>query len=368
MLMRVLRKVYRKSGLPGLVYRVQKPLLENRVLPDADAAEARRCLEAFSADAVQSCRGENSIGSDYDLEIIIPAYKVERYLHRCMRSVLDQKTGYRVHVTCIDDGSPDATGAMLDEYGGREDLVIIHQKNQGLSAARNAGMRVANGKYLMFVDSDDELMPGALETLLSVAFAQDADIVQGGWVRTTQDGIAFEQYPFRDGPAAADELSGFACGKLLKSDLFRDVVFPVNTLFEDSVMRQIVQPRARRIYGVKTPVYRYRANLQSISYMSQKAKKSLDSLWITLRLYEDRKYFGLKTDQAYYEYLLRMAVLTYQRTKDMPEEVKRAIFVVYADFLARNCAQMNTQKHGDLERALRTGRYALYRAYCQSVW
>ena len=97
------------------------------------------------------------------ISVIVPVYNVERYLRRCVGSILHQ-TDRNLEVLLVDDGSTDASGAICDEYAAQEERVTaVHQKNGGLSAARNAGLERAQGTYLCFVDSDDFLDSRMLE-------------------------------------------------------------------------------------------------------------------------------------------------------------------------------------------------------------
>lgn len=99
------------------------------------------------------------------ISVIVPVYNVERYLRRCVDSILHQ-TYRNLEVLLVDDGSTDASGAICDEYAAQEECVTaVHQKNGGLSAARNTGLERAQGTYLCFVDSDDFLDSRMLETL-----------------------------------------------------------------------------------------------------------------------------------------------------------------------------------------------------------
>ena len=99
------------------------------------------------------------------VSIIVPVYKVEPYLRRCVDSILDQ-TFTDFELILVDDGSPDNCPAICDEYAEQDDRVkVVHKANGGLSSARNAGMAVANGKYYLFCDSDDYVSPYWCETL-----------------------------------------------------------------------------------------------------------------------------------------------------------------------------------------------------------
>lgn len=117
--------------------------------------------------------------------IIVPVYKVEKYLRRCIDSILKQ-TIQDFELILIDDGSPDKSGEICDEYAEKDSrIVVIHQKNAGVSAARNAGIDMAKGEYIVFVDSDDEIRERYLECM----DASDADLVVSGVENIGPDGI-----------------------------------------------------------------------------------------------------------------------------------------------------------------------------------
>lgn len=111
------------------------------------------------------------------ISIVVPIYKVEKFLCRCLDSVLAQ-TFKDFEVICINDGSPDSCGKLLEEYAKKDARIkIITQKNQGLSVTRNNGLKEARGKYVLFLDSDDCIHPKLLEITWSFATKYDADIV-----------------------------------------------------------------------------------------------------------------------------------------------------------------------------------------------
>lgn len=103
------------------------------------------------------------MGSLAKISVIVPVYNVERYLPQCLQSCMDQ-TLDDVEIICVDDGSTDRSGEIAEEYAARDSRIqVIHKKNGGLSSARNAGLAVASGEWLMFLDSDDFLQPNACE-------------------------------------------------------------------------------------------------------------------------------------------------------------------------------------------------------------
>lgn len=140
-----------------------------------------------------------------ELSIIVPVYKVEPYLRRCLDSILAQ-TFRDFELILIDDGSPDNCGAICDEYAAKDSrIIVIHQKNQGVSAARNAGLDIARGTYLGFVDSDDWIEPEMYETMLATAREKNVDVVVCGIRHCDTDGkTVFEELLTEEYFAAAD--------------------------------------------------------------------------------------------------------------------------------------------------------------------
>lgn len=109
------------------------------------------------------------------LSIIVPVYKAEKHLDRCVESILSQTYG-NIELVLVDDGSPDACPAMCDSWAKRDWRVrVIHKKNNGASSARNAGLDMASGEYIGFVDADDFVEPDMYETLMKNALENNAD-------------------------------------------------------------------------------------------------------------------------------------------------------------------------------------------------
>lgn len=166
------------------------------------------------------------------LSIIVPVYNVEPYLKRCIDSILDQ-TFKDFELILIDDGSPDGCPKICDEYSRADDRVtVVHQKNAGVSSARNAGLKIAKGKYIGFVDPDDYIERDMYELMMNEAKKNSSDIVCVNWlidngseiiqnkltsdVPETMDRITFVKHIF-DSPRT---IAGSSCNKIfLRSKL-----------------------------------------------------------------------------------------------------------------------------------------------------
>lgn len=125
---------------------------------------------------------------DIKISVIVPVYNVERYLERCVKSILEQSLK-DIEIILIDDGSPDNCPAICDQYASQyKNVKVIHKENQGLGFARNSGMEMASGEYLAFVDSDDYIAPNSLKRLYEEAQKYHADTVIGLYNRVNNDG------------------------------------------------------------------------------------------------------------------------------------------------------------------------------------
>ena len=125
------------------------------------------------------------------LTIIIPVYNTAPYLPDCLTSILGQ-TFSDFELLLIDDGSTDGSGTICDEYANKDNRIrVFHKENGGVSSARNLGLDNARGEWFYFVDSDDELLPGSLQTLVD-GITEDVDIVGGGYERFGSKGELLE--------------------------------------------------------------------------------------------------------------------------------------------------------------------------------
>ncbi len=128
---------------------------------------------------------------DKKISVIVPVYKVEKYLARCVDSIIDQ-TYKNLEIILVDDGSPDGCGAMCDEYAKKDERIkVIHKENGGLSSARNAGLDIATGDYIAFVDSDDRITPDAYENLLKALDGKSDAIANFMYEREMESGETF---------------------------------------------------------------------------------------------------------------------------------------------------------------------------------
>ena len=122
------------------------------------------------------------------VSVIVPVYKTEKFIHRCIDSVLNQ-TYSNWEMILVDDGSPDACGQICDSYAEKDGRIhVIHQENQGLSAARNAGIKICKGEWIYFLDSDDFIVEDALEKMIFFSKSGTYDIIMEARIAGLPDG------------------------------------------------------------------------------------------------------------------------------------------------------------------------------------
>lgn len=305
--------------------------------------------------AIRKTRLPNS-KSNLMLDIIVPAYNMENYIDDCINSILKQKTQYSFRIIIIDDGSSDSTGSRIDNYQNNNNVVIIHQKNGGLSAARNMGLIRSSAKYVMFVDSDDCLPRFAVEKMLNIAVSYNADIVAGSYCNFRVFKWIRKEYRQKEGILnSARDLKGHACAKVIRRSMFSNIQFPEKYWFEDSIMNQIMYPNAKIIMGINDIVYYRRINLNSITRTSAGNVRSLDSLWVTLRLMKDREQLNMQCTDDYFEYLLDQIVLTQNRLSKLDAKIQRNAFYVMSYQINKRFSEFSTNRKSklSLEEAIR---------------
>ena len=210
------------------------------------------------------------------ISVVIPVYRVEQYLRRCVDSVLAQ-TYTQIEVILVDDGSPDGCPAICDAYAREDGRVrVIHQKNAGLSGARNRGIEAAEGEWLAFVDSDDYLAPEFLERLYRACVDTDSEMSVCRWeyVKGEQPipecgSGAVRTYSGREMLANLSRPDGayfvVAWNKLYRRELFQDIRYPLGRIHEDEATTYRVYARVNRAAYVDSSLYGYFVTPTSIT-------------------------------------------------------------------------------------------------------
>lgn len=212
-----------------------------------------------------------------EVSVIVPVYKVEKYLTVCVDSILNQ-TFDDFELILVDDGSPDRCGEMCDEYALKDERIkVIHQANAGLSAARNVGITSAVGEWITFIDSDDIVDKDYLRILYQLQEKYNAEVT------------VCDEYRFRDGEErqliiASEKVESYtgrdavkslysnteegipimAWGKLYKRILFSGISFPIGKIHEDDATVPFLLYKAKKVVWQRTALYGYRQREDSI--------------------------------------------------------------------------------------------------------
>lgn len=215
------------------------------------------------------------------ISVIVPVYNVEPYLRDCVDSILAQ-TYTNLEIILVDDGSPDNCPAICDEYAAKDArVIVIHRENGGLSDARNAGLSVCRGEYIMFVDSDDLLTANAVEVLYNLAKEQQVPFVIGGHQRFNKSSETVEQPEslqvkrFSKTEAMEDILrNGCASwGRIYHHSIHKDILFPKGEINEDEAIVLQILDRCENAVKTDQVVYLYRCRPESITTTKFSPKK-----------------------------------------------------------------------------------------------
>ncbi len=265
------------------------------------------------------------------ISVIVPVYNVENYLSRCVESILSQ-TFTNFELILVDDGSPDNCGSICDAYAAEDDrIVVIHQENNGLSAARNAGIdwvfANSDSQWITFIDSDDWVHPQYLSSLLESVTTHNVDVGICHFYRTNGEIPQINQQDFISKLHDTETfyiknntVATIACGKLYKKSCFISLRYPIGKIHEDEFITYRILFKSEQIAVIAAPLYMYYQNPSSITYsewtpkrldvltaleerinffdnlnnerMSQYAKLQLDSrlAWLNLQAYKYKKH------------------------------------------------------------------------------
>ncbi len=284
--------------------------------------------------SLANCLNDGQHNNMHELiSIIVPVYKCEKYIRKCIDSIVNQ-TYKNLEIILVDDGSPDNCGRICDEYSKIDKRIrVIHKKNGGISDARNAGLNAARGKYISFSDCDDYLHPRMLEVLWQLITTHDADIsicdylkiYSNESIEVVEQEKAIKVYSniealhilFTELPLHEDLAWNVPWNKLYLSKIFNGVRFPKGRVYEDVATIYKLIHKSRRIVKANEPLYYYLQRDDSITKSQQHRIFSLD---ILDAFAESAEYFlqhGLIDlyEIAAYEYM-KTIIRVYRQLKD----------------------------------------------------
>lgn len=209
----------------------------------------------------------------YKLSVIVPVYMVEKYVAKCIDSIINQSYT-NLEIILVDDGSKDNSGRICDDYKEKDDrIIVIHKDNGGLSSARNIGIENATGQLITFVDSDDYIKCNMYDMMIDCLCKNNLDVIccnyeSDSTSKNEKNESAFKVLKHIDAVARLLDEDGYRCyswNKIYKKELFDNVKFPEGLFYEDIITNYKLFLKANRIGYVNAKLYVYNYRVGSIT-------------------------------------------------------------------------------------------------------
>lgn len=211
------------------------------------------------------------------ITIIVPVYNVEKYIKKCIQSIINQ-TYPNIEVILVNDGSTDNSGKICEEFAKQDKrIIVINKQNGGLSDARNKGIEIATGKYIGFVDSDDCIKENMFEILYNNLKQTNADISVCSFVKVNEQGELIDKKSQIDkkeileynkqqamGQLVSEKIGSYAWNKLYKKEIFNNIIFPLGRKMEDLAIMYLLFEKANKIVVTNETGYYYLQRKNSI--------------------------------------------------------------------------------------------------------
>lgn len=302
------------------------------------------------------------------ISIIVPVYKVEKYLEKCIKSIINQ-TYNNLQIILVDDGSPDNCGKICDEYAQKDSRIeVIHKTNGGLSDARNVGISKAKGKYIGFVDSDDYIEKSMYEDLYNLIEENKSDVCICNFynvignnksLKNLDNGIKkYNKTDILREILLDSKIQSYAWNKLYKKELFDNIKYPVGKKYEDIGTTFYILEKCNKIIVTGTPEYYYLNRADSI-VNNVNEKTIIDYIELIIERYDyieknlkelDKynKYYLVKTLITAYSDINSLKNVSKKTTKkfdELYEKVKKVIECQESEFFELLNKEQQMQIH-----------------------
>lgn len=290
-----------------------------------------------------------------EISVIVPVYNVEKYLSKCISSILEQSfTDFELIL--VNDGSKDSSGRLCDGYKEKDSRIkVIHQENTGLSAARNKGLEASEGKYVTFVDSDDFIHPNMLEVLYNNIREYNTDIsvcgyhlvYEGKQVSKNSGENNITLYTNIEGVKRIVEKSDtvmiISCGKLYKHILFSDTWFPVGKYHEDEFVTYKLLYKSNKIVVTDAKLYYYLQRSNSITGRTYSVRRleKLEALEEAITFFKGKNNEELVC-LSEFRYLFNIQIAYYRvkyeikQNKEIMDKLRKQYTQKFNEFATRN--------------------------------
>lgn len=271
------------------------------------------------------------------VSVIVPVYNAERYLIKCINSIMNQSFNEEYELILVNDGSEDHSEDIINkkiEEFGSDKIIKVNQKNGGQGKARNSGVRIARGEYITFVDSDDHIDKEMLKDLYEKAIQEEADLVICDYVEEIENNKIYKKSLYKELEDINKEyiltVAG-PCSKLIKRSLIEknDLYFPENMIYEDLAVMPTLGAFATKIVYIKKPYYYYyirnNSSMRQLKY-SEKLKNIFKAMELLEKKFIDsnlKERYADELEFLYIEHLLYAGIGRFINFKEGNEDIKR---------------------------------------------
>ena len=293
--------------------------------------------------------------NEVDLSIIVPIYNGEKYIKRCINSVLNNKTSYSYELILVNDGSKDRTLEIIKGYKHiyPNKTIIINKKNGGLSDSRNAGLEKARGRYISFLDHDDYIANNYIQILMDIATEKDADVVKCGTSNLMNDKeVSRKRYSDTEINGKMDDkildYQSYAWGCIIKNTLLKNIQFPKGYWYEDMIWRFLILRSSNHFVSTnKILHFRQMHNEQLTKTQNTSNDRCLEHLYLIELLNKENNKFTLENDLGLYIDLLHETTsVMAKRLEKLDENAKeqafnRACIIINENYDSKYDKQLN---------------------------
>ncbi len=261
--------------------------------------------------------------NNYNLSIIIPTYNCEKYIEKCIKSIIEQKDDL-IEIIIINDGSTDNTLQICEEFAQKyNNIKLINQGNKGVSYSRNIGIQNASGKYIMFVDSDDYLVENSLEAVKQL-LTEDIDVLRCSYIVNGKKEMIFTKKTFNMYEFFQKTNQNVVWGQAIKRELLNDIKFNENIFYgEDVLFNCQLYNKCQNIKYTDIVLYNYRQSVDSVSknYKNSKVKSKIENLIYVfneiMSQYEDKELMKTIQNKFVGEIVPQIMMLTFDVDKQV---------------------------------------------------
>lgn len=279
---------------------------------------------------------QNSMNKNDDLiSVIVPVYNIEKYVERCIDSIINQ-TYSNLEIIIVDDGSTDMSGTIVDNIQRKDSRIkVIHKENGGLSSARNTGLDNSSGKYIGFIDGDDMISTDTYMTLYNEMVSTDSDIATCGMKEYQISGDMNTRFcHFPDNMILENEkileayikepyiIGTSCCTKLFKKEIVKGELFEIGNQAEDIEYVFRILLKAKRVICIPQPYYEYVHRENSLTTDESISEHIFDEVKVVNHIYETVATLYKRLEKYANEYRIKSMLMVYQKVKKNGDYVK----------------------------------------------